>query len=231
MTVTSDAEDAWWPPTLTPSPVSRSRFAASTIRVASHRTPALDLPGPAAASTSTRCSAACRRPTAASAPRRSGVAVRSCRGCSVAAERRSRGASRLAAPPRRASPHPAAPENRHSRPPGRSAPGHPPGLDCCVRGRYPAPTHHSSPRRPPPPPLGCCVRGPLPPLTHIRARGRGDPGSPPANRPRPAPTEPCGCRPSATVPRPGPATLWTVREISGDAHKVHARPGHLVDRS
>jgi hypothetical protein len=36
--VTRLALDAWWPPTLTPSPVSRSWLAASTIRVASHRT-------------------------------------------------------------------------------------------------------------------------------------------------------------------------------------------------
>jgi len=38
MAVTSEAEEAWWPPTLTPSPVARSWLAASTIRVASHRT-------------------------------------------------------------------------------------------------------------------------------------------------------------------------------------------------
>src|ERR1700742_2242221 len=36
--VTSDALEAWWPPTFTPSPVDRSRLAASTIRTASHRT-------------------------------------------------------------------------------------------------------------------------------------------------------------------------------------------------
>ena len=38
ITETSEALLAWWPPTLTPSPVSRSRFAASTMRTASHRT-------------------------------------------------------------------------------------------------------------------------------------------------------------------------------------------------
>ena len=36
--VTSEALDAWCPPTFTPSPVSRSWLAASTIRVASHST-------------------------------------------------------------------------------------------------------------------------------------------------------------------------------------------------
>ena len=36
--VTSEALDAWWPPTFTPSPVSRSWLAASTIRVASQST-------------------------------------------------------------------------------------------------------------------------------------------------------------------------------------------------
>src|SRR6201994_1968718 len=36
--VTSDALEAWWPPTFTPSPVDRSWLAASTIRTASHRT-------------------------------------------------------------------------------------------------------------------------------------------------------------------------------------------------
>ena len=38
MAVTRLALDAWWPPTLTPSPVSRSWLAASTMRVASHST-------------------------------------------------------------------------------------------------------------------------------------------------------------------------------------------------
>src|SRR5262244_200559 len=38
MTVTRLALEAWWPPTLTPSPVSRSWLAASMMRVASHRT-------------------------------------------------------------------------------------------------------------------------------------------------------------------------------------------------
>src|ERR1700761_4167211 len=36
--VTSEALEAWWPPTLTPSPVVRSWLAASTIRTASHST-------------------------------------------------------------------------------------------------------------------------------------------------------------------------------------------------
>src|SRR3954447_22061369 len=36
--VTSDALDAWWPPTLTPSGLGRSWFAASTILVASQST-------------------------------------------------------------------------------------------------------------------------------------------------------------------------------------------------
>src|SRR5262252_865619 len=38
ITVTRLALEAWWPPTLTPSPVSRSWLAASTMRVASHST-------------------------------------------------------------------------------------------------------------------------------------------------------------------------------------------------
>src|ERR1700761_5162588 len=36
--VTSDALEAWWPPTFTPSPVDRSWLAASTMRTASHST-------------------------------------------------------------------------------------------------------------------------------------------------------------------------------------------------
>ena len=38
MTVTSDADEAWWPPTLRRSSDGRSRFAKSIIRVASHST-------------------------------------------------------------------------------------------------------------------------------------------------------------------------------------------------
>jgi len=38
MAVTSEALEAWWPPTFTPSPVWRSRLAASTIRVDNHST-------------------------------------------------------------------------------------------------------------------------------------------------------------------------------------------------
>src|SRR5215470_11965706 len=38
ITVTRLALEAWWPPTLRPSPVSRSWLAASTMRVASHST-------------------------------------------------------------------------------------------------------------------------------------------------------------------------------------------------
>src|SRR3954469_2337367 len=38
MAVTIDADDAWCPPTFTPSPVSRSWLAAATMRTASHST-------------------------------------------------------------------------------------------------------------------------------------------------------------------------------------------------
>ncbi len=38
ITDTRLALEAWWPPTFTPSPVSRSWLAASTILVASHST-------------------------------------------------------------------------------------------------------------------------------------------------------------------------------------------------
>ena len=35
---TIDALDVWWPPTLTPSRLGRTRFASCTIAVASHST-------------------------------------------------------------------------------------------------------------------------------------------------------------------------------------------------
>src|SRR6476661_287434 len=38
MTLTIDADDAWWPPTFTPEGVVRTRFAWCTIDVASHST-------------------------------------------------------------------------------------------------------------------------------------------------------------------------------------------------
>ena len=38
MTLTIDAEDAWWPPTFTPDGVARTRLAWWTIDVASHST-------------------------------------------------------------------------------------------------------------------------------------------------------------------------------------------------
>jgi len=55
MMLTSEAEEAWWPPTLSPSSPFRDRFAWSTMRVASHST---------------------RRSAAASASRSAGAAAR-----------------------------------------------------------------------------------------------------------------------------------------------------------